>query len=515
MTVPGGIEAFLDHYQLTHDPFAARTPGFKFFTPQRKNVLAELHHLARFGNRALLVTGPHGSGKTLLRQALVASTNKDTTQCVVTTAKEFPESGGLMGYLCQAVNASGRNVEALLDRAEQLHETGVQLYLIIDDAELLEQQALQDIVDLCLVDGEDSALRLFLFADPRIDQALDKIEIDASDDEDSDLADTWVHRIALQPYSLEETRDYIAQRLDAAGQGIELVDDAQLEWVHDHSGGWPGLINSAAMKAMQDAMDEQERAVEGPKPGLPLKTIAALVLVGAGVAFAWWMGDQEQQAPVETVLQLPEATTPAVVNADPELAGLTKMDSLAISPAASETPVTQTDSQEPQPLQDPVVIDTPPVPDAGTPPVVVAGSPAAPSITPSPVAEAQAPVAATPAASRATESSTTASTAVPAPVPSQSDNGAWYREAAASEYVLQLLGSRSQDAAKSFISRNSALADLDFFETRHEGQPWFVVTQGRYATRQQAQAAIAALPEPVKQLKPWPRSVGNIQSAMQ
>ena len=160
-------------------------------------------------------------------------------------------------------------------------------------------------------------------------------------------------------------------------------------------------------------------------------------------------------------------------------------------------------------------MDTPPVPAPAAPPVVVAGTQAGPSIPPSAAAEAQVPVAATPAASRATESATAASMPVQAPVQSPSGNGGWYREAAASEYVLQLLGSRSQDSAKSFISRNSALANLDFFETRHEGQPWFVVTQGRYATRQQAQAAIAALPEPVKQLKPWPRSVGNIQSAMQ
>ncbi len=39
-------EAFLGHYQFTHDPFAARVPGFKFFPAQRKPVLGQLHHLA-------------------------------------------------------------------------------------------------------------------------------------------------------------------------------------------------------------------------------------------------------------------------------------------------------------------------------------------------------------------------------------------------------------------------------------------------------------------------------------
>ena len=70
MTSLHADEAFLDHYQLSHDPFAPRVPGFKFFPAQRKPVLGQLHHLARYSQLMLVVTGPQGSGKTLLRQAL-------------------------------------------------------------------------------------------------------------------------------------------------------------------------------------------------------------------------------------------------------------------------------------------------------------------------------------------------------------------------------------------------------------------------------------------------------------
>ena len=72
MTSLHADEAFLEHYQLSHDPFAPRVPGFKFFPAQRKPVLGQLHHLARYSQLMLVVTGPVGSGKTLLRQALVA-----------------------------------------------------------------------------------------------------------------------------------------------------------------------------------------------------------------------------------------------------------------------------------------------------------------------------------------------------------------------------------------------------------------------------------------------------------
>lgn len=48
MTSLHADEAFLGHYQFSHDPFAPRVPGFKFFPAQRKPVLGQLHHLARY-----------------------------------------------------------------------------------------------------------------------------------------------------------------------------------------------------------------------------------------------------------------------------------------------------------------------------------------------------------------------------------------------------------------------------------------------------------------------------------
>ena len=87
MTSLSADDAYLSHYGFSHDPFAARVPGFKFFPAQRKPVLGQLHHLARYSQLLLLVTGPEGSGKTLLRQALVASSNKQAVQSVVITPR--------------------------------------------------------------------------------------------------------------------------------------------------------------------------------------------------------------------------------------------------------------------------------------------------------------------------------------------------------------------------------------------------------------------------------------------
>src|SRR5690554_539806 len=113
----GHTEEFLLHYQLQHDPFMARPQGFRFFTPGRKPVLAQLHHMAHFSDQVQVVVGPSGAGKTLLRQAMVASCNKDKVQCIVTSAREQADAAGLERLICQALSVD--NASALLQRAEQ------------------------------------------------------------------------------------------------------------------------------------------------------------------------------------------------------------------------------------------------------------------------------------------------------------------------------------------------------------------------------------------------------------
>lgn len=499
MNALSGAESIEEYYQLSHDPFAARTPGFKFFTPQRKTVLAQLHHLARFGDRILLVTGPEGSGKTLLRQVLVASSNKDTSQCVVTTAREFSSDTALTSFLCQAVNAAGRDSRALLLRAEQLQETGVNLYLIVDDAELLEQDALQELVGLSRLGGAESPLRIFLFADDSIQPALDRVDAEEEGSE-------WLHLIPLQPYTLDETRDYIAQRLDAAGQGIELLDEEQIQWIHRHSGGWPGRINEAARQSMSDAMEEQAPPAAARRNGLPLKSLVAVVLVAIGIGFAWFMGDREE-APVTTVLELPEPIVPAQVSDDPQLAELTELNALpgvapsesgrGPEPAAELSGAAETDAGDVSGRSATVNLSQ----ESGTgaeSEIQTASSAAA-----EPVARAPAPEeASAPATSGPSESSSTI-------------HGAdWYRAREPGRYVLQVLGSQGSDAARGFIGDHPGVADLGFFETTYQGKPWFVVTQGNYTDRQQAQQAVSRLPESMRQGNPWPRSMADIHQAL-
>ena len=515
-------DEFLLHYQLRHDPFMPRPPGFRFFTPGRKPVLAQLHHMAHFTEQLQVVVGPSGSGKTLLRQAMVASCNKDKVQCVVTSGREHADAAGLERLICQALNVS--SITALIERAEQLHATGMQIYLVVDEAHCLEQDALQMLA--ALSQAGRTAPRVFLFAEESLVELLEAVSIPPDR--------VWLQLIELAPLTQEETRSYLAQRLEGAGQGIELLDDQQVARIHQLSGGWPGAINQVAEQVMMEEVEGPVRPSRQKRSGLPLRSLVALVLVGTGVAIAWMMGGDEPE-PKRTVLSLPdEVATLDVTDAasgpvlqmpgdtgnaleriveEPDSEPATNSDS-AGSAQVQRQPLTPITADTVAELPAPVAMPEPPVVEvpqlvaapaaavdaAPTPETVVTPAAAASPRTPPQLASAPTPAAAPAATGRSSAAAF--------------HQDAWYRQRPATEYALQLLGTRSREAAENFIRQQAGVADIGYFETLHEGKPWFVVTQGAYAGRSQAQQGVGRLPEALRKQKPWPRSMASIQQSL-
>ncbi|WP_150305312.1 AAA family ATPase [Pseudomonas saliphila] len=471
----------LAHYQLSHDPFLPRTPGFRFFTARRKSVVAELHHLARFAQQLLVVTGPRSSGKTLLRQVLVASSNKDNVQCVVASARELASQDALLGFLAQAINAPGGTETGVLEKAAELSQAGVRLYIVIDDAHLLSPQALQSLAALSQIEMR-GAPRIFLFAEPSIETALQAVDIPEER--------AWLHVIELQPLRPEETRDYLAQRLEAAGQGLELFSEEQLDWIHQQSEGWPGRINLVARESLLAAIEPPALRPQR-RAAFPVRSLIALILVSIAVAVVWTMGDEDEPEPSRTVLELPKPV--ATVDVLGENAASDENQPLNVAPPPSRAvdPVAQT-------IPEMVPSDEQPIAEVEP---FLAEQPASPEPAAEPVAAAIPPAVEQPEAVQPERSGS-------------AEHTDWYRQQTAGNFALQLLGTRSRQAAADFVAGQPQLAELHYFETVHEGKPWFVVTQGTYAGRQQAQKAIAGLPDAVRKLKPWPRSMAGIQQSL-
>ncbi|MFV3308627.1 AAA family ATPase [Pseudomonas sp. NY15181] len=551
-------EAFLAHYQFSHDPFAPRVPGFKFFPAQRKPVLGQLHHLARYSHLLLAVTGPLGSGKTLLRQALVASTNKDAVSSVVISGRSVTDEATLLRQLAQGLGITQTSLEPILAKVAQLAITGQDVYLLVDDAEQLRDDALE--VLLLLAAGNTEArLHVFLFGEPAL---LSRLEVLSEGEE-------RFHAIELQPYSEEETREYLAQRLEGAGQGIELISADLLADIHEQSGGWPGTINQTARDAMIEAMLADRggaRKATGSGFKLPKKHLAILGVVAIGVVAAWFMQGKTSKpetannTAAQTSSQLPlggAAPQPGVQpqpdaqGAGPsvEFAGSNQplplplvgesqpvirepmaqaggqedaddggMPSAAIPPTVttSAPPVTPLANNGPTPLN--------PVPPASTPLQPVAQPTPKPAPTqaatprPEPVkpaatapakpAQAAKPATAKPASTVA--SAKPAAASKPAAATGSAGGSSWYQSQAGSHYSVQVLGTGSEASAKAFIGQQGG-GDYRYFRKSLQGKPFYVVTYGSFADRAAAQAAIKKLPAKIQASKPWARPFSSIQ----
>ncbi|MGG2395500.1 SPOR domain-containing protein [Pseudomonas sp. SH1-B] len=516
MTSLHADEAFLAHYQFSHDPFAPRVPGFKFFPAQRKPVLGQLHHLARYSQLLLAVVGPEGSGKTLLRQALVASTNKQAVQTVV-VAQSVTGSEALLRHVAQGLSVAQADANSILAQVGRLALTGQEVYLLIDDADQLDDAALKTVLALAAGNGEGRP-HVFLFAEQGL---LARLEALAGGEE-------CYHAIELQPYAEDETRDYLAQRLEGAGQGIDLLTDEQVEDIHARSLGWPGAVNQEARELLVEQMLAQRSAGRGTGGlALPRKHLLALAVVLVGVAAAWFMQgrDSTAPAPVADNASLPMQSSEPVAGAEEskpesesgerapaiEFAGNSQPLPLPLvgeSQAVIRQPLAEAAGEELDDFEPPVSPEPSTVTAPSTPiPAAPAPAPApAPAKQPEPVKQPE-PAAPKPAAPAPK----------PAPAPAPSANPAtaasgWYAQQSASRYALQVVGSRSESNIQALVREGGA--EYHYFKKVHQGQPLYVLTYGSFTSRDAAQAAIKSLPAKLQAGKPWPRTLGSIQQEM-
>lgn len=505
MTSLSADDAFLNHYGFSHDPFAARVPGFKFFPAQRKPVLGQLHHLARYSQLLLLVTGPEGSGKTLLRQALVASSNKQSVQSVVITPQGTMDASALLSQIAQALSSPAADFDGIMTQVTQLALTGQEVYLLVDDAECLTGAAVETLLRLA-AGSPEARPHVFLFGEPALAGRLEAL----SEGEER------YHAIALQPYEEDETREYLALRLEGAGSGIECLNEEQIVRVHEQSGGWPGAINQMARDELLAAMQSRRgsRKTGGIAFPLPrrhlLAAVAVIVVVAVGYLALRGGDTQAPLPPAVTSLPLDSSSADGAAGQDRQT---------AIEFDGEERPLSLPLGGDAQPvIREPLAAAAGGEDDreasvrGATAPMMPAPAPA-----PAPVERAQPvpapPVAApTPALAAPVRPNVAERPPAPAAAPASSGHGAWYASQPGSNYLVQILGTRVEKNAQALVQQHGG--SYRYFAKQHEGKPLYVVTYGNFANRAAAVAAVKSLPASLQAGKPWVRSLASVQQEM-
>lgn len=500
------VNETLEALNLSAEPFAATTPMETLFPgAMRRATLDQLLHLSRDTNDIIALMGPSGSGKSLLGDFFARQAARDqivarARASLLTTPSQLLEEmfkAFVLDFPPQASLADLKS--ALLEYFAAVHRQSRTVVLIVDDAHELGDDAFALLTRLALTDNVDGTFHLILLGEPQLFDMLDY----TCPLKNGGQQFRSLHLSAL---SLEETRDYLRYRLNCVGfgradQSRPLPFSArQIDRIHKQSDGQPGAINALAAQML--SAPQNGAAVLALLNGVPKKYALAVIALLAVLIIAFFSGGGEEgevsqsaQRTINVPIALPGQNPDAVQIAsagepvvDSAATAVTTASPDSVAPASSVTPVTPAASGTP------VTPESPAVPVAANA-TAGAAAPAAPVETRVVAPEPNRPSVANPAP--ATNVPTTQRERILA-LP-------------ATQFTLQVLGSSSRSNVEEFVARHAA-SSLAWYETRNNGNPWFVIIQGAYASRNAAQSAVANLPAELRDLQPWVRSVSDVQN---
>ncbi|MFA5626522.1 MAG: AAA family ATPase [Thiohalomonadaceae bacterium] len=351
---------YLSRYGLRESPFAS---GSRFFyaDPTRAQTLNMLQHLTQYSEELLLVSGPSGSGKSAMLEQYLTRADEDWKVCRV-SARETPDPGQLFLVAARCFGlrtediASDVLLDALRDHLNHLQQTMVPV-LVVDDAELLSDDALEVIVRLAELPGEHGRLvRTILFTDSAILPRFDEQRFASA---------PRPHRLELSPLDEEQTIAYLQHRLSTAGfAGGPLFLPRELKRVHKQSLGWPGGINEQAHAVL---LGKRKRSrmpwsyllvalgvagilaiwlpaffTDRPLPGFvtPAPPVAVTMPEQPIVRYA------ETAQPVQSTLTVRGGETVQITCIAPEVAETSKPQAISLVPAIDEAALATSDTAQ-------------------------------------------------------------------------------------------------------------------------------------------------------------------------
>lgn len=242
---------YLEHFGLREEPFRM-TPDPAFFFPskQHRAAIAGLIYLVEFRKGFGILTGGIGTGKTMLCRILLSRLGSDTrTALVVHPPRKRRE---LLQAIIDELEIPTDHVKgsyALIEKIqlfliEQLN-LGQNVLLIIDEAQHLDIDVLEEIRMLSNLETEkEKILQIILVGQEELRDKMATEEL-------RQLRQRVVVNCALEPFSFNDTCDYVQHRIDVAGlPGVELFDTEAIQAIHEFSRGVPRVINAACDRCL-------------------------------------------------------------------------------------------------------------------------------------------------------------------------------------------------------------------------------------------------------------------------
>ncbi len=430
----------------------------------RLEALDALFEAAYRPGATVVVSGAVGSGRSWLIERFRAEADPDVLTIAVAVGDILMSSEQCLAALGAALPSNNSDIS---DAIETVLASGRRVVFVVDEAHELGEQPRQDLLSFCAARG----VSLVLATDPGM------------------LSVKEAAQISLRAFSVDESEAFVAAWL-AVGDEDEMPSHRVIERLHKRSAGLPGAL----LTQLEAGAASRNTWYPGGLP--PWHLVFAIASLGALLLALAWLAPEEKKKQAEvkqarvSEIAVPLPTASGAASAQETTPG-TRTSSVAVPRPVAIAPL-------------PVDVSARPaaevISEAGTTPVTLPLPDKQPDVMPTVV---QPPVvASTPAAPRKPVSVRRYT----------ADEDALLKEKA-SGFTLQLFASFNEQAARQFAA-TYASANIRLFRTVREELPWYVAVAGSYRSKEEAKAAAAKLPVPLRKLEPWARSFQGIQDEL-
>lgn len=331
---------FREFFDIEENPFSnTPDPKYLFMSQRHKEALAHLIYGVEGDSGFVLLTGEVGTGKTTLCRYLAESLpdGVELALCINPRLSEVELLASICDDMGISVSGSRSSITDLTGTINthllDVHARGDQAVLIIDEAQVLSFDLLEQIRLLTNLETADSKLlQIILIGQPELKETLDRQDL-------RQLSQRVTARYHLDPLTRRETRDYISHRLGVAELSPAVFQSSALTEIYEASRGIPRLINSICERCLLgayaagtkhiDAQLARKAAAEvlghelPSRPSLmaPISAAIAVSLVGAAFVLASPYGAEKfpriSRLPVLTALRQEIQSWPSLWNLIP------------------------------------------------------------------------------------------------------------------------------------------------------------------------------------------------------
>lgn len=240
------------YFGLEREPFH---PDAIELLAAQKEILSTLRVHCQQGGLCVLVGQP-GTGKSIIKQALREHDPKMLLTPTVNRTLHTYHS--VLRILCEAFNITteGRDFKCearLIEQADKINKQGKMLAPIIDDAHLMEVDALRRL--RLVFEDFPKNHNLILIAQPEL---LSKLNLAVNDD----LRSRVTYSVLLQRLAPDDAIAFILRQLDKVALGHNTFTDEALHLIARSSEGILRRVRNLALASMMEAVRDRTKTVD-------------------------------------------------------------------------------------------------------------------------------------------------------------------------------------------------------------------------------------------------------------